>query len=544
MLCRIPARWCAALFLTLIAGFLALLTPPPAESQLPRFEDRTTAAGISVVTNSGSIEKPHILESTANGVLVLDYDLDGFVDLFFASAYRLPQGSAEEDERSALYRNNGDGTFTDVTVAAGVDVRAYGHGGCVGDFDADGLPDIYLTILGPNILFRNNGDGTFTDVTDQAGVGDPGPSIGATFFDADGDGDQDLFVGNYLEASWEEIHGARRTRRWRGKVTVMDGPRGLVESRNTFYLNNGDGTFEEATEASGLAVGGYGYSMGVTSFDYDNDGDTDLYVANDSNANRLYSNRGDGTFEEIGTWSGTAYNADGRAQGSMGVGFGDFDGNGWLDLVVTNFAHDYYALYRNLSGQLFQDESFVARLTAPSFRPLGWGALFLDVDHDRDLDLFFANGHIYPQVDEDPSLGETYKQRNQLLVNEEWGVSRDQRAGGGRFSARGIEPWRRLSRHGKRRRPGYCSQQPGCPTHSPRERLRARQPLADGRSGGRRRAPADLRGPGGGGGGRCDPDSRGHFGRKLRLAQRHPAPRGTRRCRHCRSVDHHLARRR
>jgi hypothetical protein len=408
-------------YLLCIAGISVLLLPPAAESQLPRFEDRTAAAGITVVTNSGSIEKPHILESTANGVLALDYDLDGFVDLFFASAYRLPQGSAEQDERSALYRNNGDGTFTDVSLAAGVDVRAYGHGGCVGDFDADGLPDIYLTILGPNILLRNNGDGTFADVTEEAGVGDPGPSIGATFFDADGDGDQDLFVGNYLEGSWEEIQNARRTRRWRGKVTVMDGPRGLVESRNTFYLNNGDGTFEEATEESGLAVGGFGYSMGVTSFDYDNDGDTDVYVANDSNANRLYSNRGDGTFEEIGTWSGTAYNADGRAQGSMGVGFGDFDGNGWLDLVVTNFAHDYYALYRNLSGQLFQDESFVAKLTAPSFRPLGWGALFLDVDHDRDLDLFFSNGHIYPQVDEVPSLGETYKQRNQLLVNEEGG---------------------------------------------------------------------------------------------------------------------------
>ncbi|TNF71216.1 MAG: VCBS repeat-containing protein, partial [Acidobacteria bacterium] len=360
-------------YLLLMAGASAFLTAPPATSQLPRFEDRTETAGISVVTNSGSVEKPHILESTANGVLVLDYDLDGFVDLYFASAYRLPRGSADEDERSALYRNNGNGTFSDVTLAAGVDVREYGHGGCVGDFDADA------------------------------------------------DGDQDLFVGNYLEASWEEIRDARRIRRWRGKVTVMDGPRGLVESQNTFYLNSGNGTFEEATEAAGLSIGGLGYSMGVTTFDYDNDSDTDLYVANDSNANRLYSNRGDGTFEEIGTWSGTAYNADGRAQGSMGVGFGDYDGDGWFDLVVTNFAHDYYALYRNLSGQLFQDESFVARLTAPSFRPLGWGPLFFDVDHDRDLDLFFANGHIYPQVDEDPSLGETYKQHNQLLLNEEGG---------------------------------------------------------------------------------------------------------------------------
>jgi len=162
-----------------------------------------------------------------------------------------------------------------------------------------------------------------------------------------------------------------------------------------------------------------GYSMGVVSFDFDFDGDLDVYVANDSTANRLYRNRGDATFEEVAAWTGCAYNADGNAQGSMGIGVGDYDGNGWLDLVVSNFAHDYYALYRNLNGELFQDDTFVARVAVPSYVPLGWAPLLLDVDHDGDQDLFLANGHIYPQVDEDPSLGERYRQRNQLLQNDQ-----------------------------------------------------------------------------------------------------------------------------
>jgi hypothetical protein len=249
-------------------------------------------------------------------------------------------------------------------------------------------------------------------------VGDPRWSIGATFFDADADGDADLFVANYIEASWEEVWNARRVGRWRGKVDVLDGPRGLPGSANAFYRNNGDGTFLESTEAAGFAAGSDLYSMGVTSFDYDDDGDVDLYVANDSAPNALYRNRGDGTFEEVAALAGAAYDADGRTQGSMGVDFGDFDGDGAFDLVVTNFAHDYYSLYRNLGGGLFVDHSFVSNVAVPTFAPLGWGAHFLDVDRDGDLDLFFANGHIYPQVEDDPSLHESFEQRNQLLLNQ------------------------------------------------------------------------------------------------------------------------------
>jgi hypothetical protein len=405
-------------FIGALCGLSQIFVSGRLESETPRFEDRSVDSGLEIVTYSGSVEKPHILESDGNGVLVLDYDGDGYQDLYFVAAFRIPRREEAEEERSALYRNLGDGTFAEVSQQAGVGARVYGHGGCVGDYNGDGLPDIYLTAYGDNILYRNNGDGTFTDVTEEAGVAEPAWSIGATFLDADGDGDQDLYVGNYIVAPWEEILAARRTRRWRGKVEVMDGPRGLVEAPNTFYLNRGDGTFEDATEASGLAEGRLGYTMGVVSFDYDNDGAPDIYVANDSTANRLYKNHGDGTFEEVGTWTGSSYNADGRVQGSMGVHYGDYDGDGWFDIGVTNFALDYYALYRNLEGELFQDESFISQLAVTSFAPLGWGVLFFDADNDRDLDLFFSNGHIYPQVDEDESLGETYRQLNQLLLNE------------------------------------------------------------------------------------------------------------------------------
>ncbi|MEJ2085581.1 MAG: CRTAC1 family protein [Acidobacteriota bacterium] len=384
------------------------------------FFDRSVEAGLDLVTYSGSIEKPHILESTGNGVLVLDFDRDGYEDLYFSAAYRLPADEADPDPASGrLYRNLGNGRFVARTREAEMIIHMYGHGGCVGDANGDGLPDLYLTAFGPNVLLINEGDGTFTDVTAEAEVGDSGWSIGATFFDADGDGDEDLFVGNYITATWGDVAAARRTRRWRGRVDVMDGPKGLPASSNTLYRNLGDGRFQDVTEESGLGAPDRGYSMAVGSLDFDNDGDLDLYVANDSTANRLYRNDGSGRFEEIGTWIGAAYNADGREQGSMGLGFGDYDGDGWLDLAVTNFAHDYYTLYRNQAGEFFLDQSFVVGLAGSTFAPLGWAALFVDVDLDRDLDLFFANGHIYPQVDSDPALHESYRQRNMLLLNED-----------------------------------------------------------------------------------------------------------------------------
>lgn len=397
----------------------AILLTASADRRPVAFADSTDAAGLTVVTYSGGSEKNHILESTGNGVVVFDYNLDGLQDLYFVNAWRLLEPEGVEKHTSVLYRNDGAGAFTDVTDRAGVATEIYGHGGCVGDVDDDGLPDLYVTAYGPNVLFRNHGDGTFAEVTDRAGVGDPRWSIGCTFFDADGDADLDLFVANYIDADWEEVLGARRTRRWRGMVEVLDGPKGLPGSKNTFYVNRGDGTFEEATSEAGFDPGGDSYSMGVTTFDYDNDGDVDVYVANDSTPNCLYRNRGDGTFEEVGTITGTAYSVNGTTQGSMGVHFGDYDGDGFFDVVVTNFANDYYNLYRNLDGRLFLDDSFDARVAVPTFVPLGWGTFFFDADNDTDLDLFFSNGHIYPQVDGDPALSESYRQKNQLFLNED-----------------------------------------------------------------------------------------------------------------------------
>jgi hypothetical protein len=317
-----------------------------------------------------------------------------------------------------LYRNDGKLKFTDVTSKSGTGAAVYGQGGCVGDVDNDGRPDMYITNFGPNMLYKNNGNGSFSDVTEKAKVGDPKWSIGCTFLDADRDGDQDLYVANYIEATWKEVHAARRTRLWRGKVEVLDGPKGLPGSANTFYVNNGNGTFTEATQKAGLHIKADYYSMGVISFDYDNDGDIDLYVANDSTPNCLYRNKGDGTFEEIGTVTGAAYNADGQEQGSMGIAFGDTNQDGWLDLAITNFAHDYYSLYRNLGGKFFQDDSYAAGIAVPTFVPLGWATILFDADHDADLDLFFSNGHIYPQVDQDQTLSESYRQKNQMFLND------------------------------------------------------------------------------------------------------------------------------
>jgi enediyne biosynthesis protein E4 len=396
------------------AVLLAAATP----NNSIEFVDRAQSAKLNVITYTGGTEKNHILESTGNGVLLLDYDADFDLDIYFVNAFRFPKKGQTEPNRNVLYRNEGNFTFTDVTTASGTGAAVYGQGGCVGDVDNDGLPDMYITNFGPDILYRNNGNGTFSDITAKANVSDSRWSIGCTFFDADKDGDQDLYVANYLEATWEQVHSARRTRLWRGKVEVLDGPKGLPGSRDSFYLNNGNGTFTEATEKAGLTSGSDSYSMGVVSFDYDNDGDIDLYVANDSTPNCLYRNRGKGTFEEIGTMTGAAYNADGQEQGSMGVDFGDYNKDGWFDLVVTNFAHDYDTLYRSLEGKFFQDESYASGIAIPTFVPLAWGILYMDVDQDADLDLFVSNGHIYPQVDQDKSLHESYRQKNLLFLNE------------------------------------------------------------------------------------------------------------------------------
>ena len=377
-------------------------------------------------TYFGTKSKDHILESTGGGVALFDYDNDGWLDIYVVNAMEITSKQQLVPHRNVLYRNRGDWKFESVARRAGVDAAAWGCGACVGDYNNDGHLDLYVTNFGPNLLYRGNGDGTFRDVAGALGVDHSGWSTGCAFFDADGDGDLDLYVANYLTASWAEVLGAERTRLWRGGPKVMFGPTGLPAAADVFYRNEGKGGFSDSTRASGLATPEAYYGFGVLAADYNRDGLVDLYVANDSNPNLLFRNQGGGHFDEVGLASGVALSADGREQAGMGVDIGDFDADARLDLVVTNFAHDANTLYRNLGDGLFEDVTQPAGLYSRTFKRLGWGVSFLDSDLDGDLDLFVANGHIFPQVDQHPQLRESFRQKNQLLINEAgkfWDVS-------------------------------------------------------------------------------------------------------------------------
>ena len=404
-------------------GHGTAMGPPPSD---PR---RSTAADVSspvqfeeipcipAKTFCGGRTKDHILESGGSGVALLDYDGDGLLDVYVVTAFELSDLRERIPHRNALFRNLGGWTFKDVSTGSGVDAAAWGNGVCAGDYDGDGRLDLYVTNFGPNFLFRNNGDGTFTDAAARAGVGAAGWSTGCTFFDADADGDLDLYVVRYVNASWADVPRAERTLIWRGGPKTMVGPKGMQGEADLFFENRGDGTFVESADAHGLTDGAAAYGFGVVATDYDNDGWVDLFVANDTNPNFLYHNRGDGRFASVGLASGVAVNGEGRAQAGMGADSADYDGDGRLDLIVTAFAHDTNTLYRNRDGRLFDDVTTAAGLAAPTFTRMGWGTLFFDADLDGVVDLFFANGHIYPNVDDYPALGETFRQKNQLFLN-------------------------------------------------------------------------------------------------------------------------------
>jgi hypothetical protein len=379
----------------------------------------------------GGPTKDHILESSCGGVALLDYDGDGLLDIYLVTGAALTPTRQRVPHRNALYRNLGGWRFEDVSTQAGVDLAAWGSGVCAGDADGDGRLDLYVTNWGPNALFRNRGDGTFANVTTAAGIAAGGWSTGCTFFDADADGDLDLYVVRYVETTWDSVVRAQRTLRWRGGPRIMVGPTGLPGEADLFFENVGQGRFVEATDRHGLSDRSRAYGYGVVATDYDDDGFVDLFVANDSNPNFLYRNLGNGRFESVGLAAGVAVNGDGRTQAGMGADAGDYDGDLQVDLVLTTFAHDRYTLYRSLGNRLFEDAS-AAGIAAPTFVRMGWGAAFLDADLDRRLDLFFANGHIFSDVDSFPQLGETYRQKNQLFLNA-GGRFRDvsERAGAG-----------------------------------------------------------------------------------------------------------------
>jgi len=365
-----------------------------------------------------------------SGACFFDFDGDGLPDLYIVQSGQLPAGPRLHP--SALYRNNGDGTFTDVTEKAGVAGTGYGMGCACADYDADGDLDLYVTNFGPNVLYRNEGNGTFTDVTERAGVGDPRWGASAVWADLDGDGWLDLFVTNYLDFSLETSERCGPPDR--PELRLYCHPRVFPGVENVFYRNNGDGTFSDRTVQAGLATR-EGKGLGVVATDYDDDGDTDLYVANDSVRNFLYRNRGDGTFEEVGLLAGVAYDAEGRPQAGMGVDAGDWDRDGDFDLFVTNFRREDNTLYRNEGRGRFSDATAEAGLARASFFQLGFGTNFFDADLDGWLDLYVANGDIEPHVALLDPEGR-YAQPDQIFRNDGRGRFFDVSATAGPFFER------------------------------------------------------------------------------------------------------------
>jgi hypothetical protein len=353
-------------------------------------------------------------------VALFDYDADGLLDVYTVSAFDLDEkrGRARIPHRNALYRNLGGLRFENVSAKAGVDAAAWGYGVCAGDYDGDTRLDLYVTNYGANLLYRNKGDGTFEERATAAGVTAGGWSTGCAFLDVDRDGDLDLYVARYVTAPESEVAKPERFLVWRGVAKVMLGPTGLPGAADLFFENLGGGKLKEATDAWGLSDRTNAYGFAVVATDYDGDGWTDLFVANDSNPNFLYRNREGKGFESVGLAAGVAVNGDGRAQAGMGADSGDADGDGRMDLALTTFAFDSNSLYRNVGDGAFEDVSRAAGLVSTTFENMSWGVSFLDADLDGDLDLYSANGHLFPQVDEFAGLAESYAQRDQIFLND------------------------------------------------------------------------------------------------------------------------------
>ena len=395
-----------------------------------RFVDVAAARGLERRLLAGRSDKAHLLDSAGVGAALLDYDKDGRLDAYLVNGWRLEGSRVVERGRNALYHQRPDGSFEDVTDAAGVGGEGeWGCGVAVADYDNDGWPDILVTSFGRNVLYRNLGDGRFENVAARVGVEAPGWNTGAAFFDADGDGWLDLYVAQYIDASLDDVLRASRSLSWRGLEQVAFGPFGLKGAPDHFFRNV-KGRFVDATAEAGMRDLALGFGFAVHAADFDGDGDVDVYVANDSDPNYLYRNDGTGHFKEVGVPASVAFDANGAAQASMGIAAGDADGDGVLDLFVTHFSEDLSTLYRGLGGGFFEDASRETGAGPPTYRPLSWGTAFADLDDDGDLDLVVANGHIYPQVDAHPEILGTYRQRNLLLENRSLGDAAARRAPG------------------------------------------------------------------------------------------------------------------
>jgi hypothetical protein len=387
------------------------------------FQDVAQKAGLAAWKHTmGTPEKHYIIETNGSGVGLIDYDNDGWLDIYFVTGSTVDAMNGKAPApKAALFHNNHDGTFTDVAAKAGVTNERWGVGVAIADYDNDGWPDIYVSNFGKNRLYHNNHDGTFTDVAEKAGVTLGNWSTGATWGDYDGDGRLDLFVPGYIHYDManqpvSSNQGATLCQ-FRG-VEVMCGPRGLKGEPDHLFHNNGDGTFTDVSEKAGVADKGGYYGLASLFIDVNDDGKPDLLVADDSTPNYLYLNKGDGTFEDASYASGYALNENGRETASMGIGFGDYRNNGLVDFYNTTFSDDYNPLYRDDGNANFTDVSYLMGIAEPTIPFLGWGTAFLDFDNDGWKDIVIANGHVYPSVDK-TSWGTTWAQRPLLFHNIE-----------------------------------------------------------------------------------------------------------------------------
>ena len=403
------SRWRRSLVLQSAAAANA---PGANATSAVQFVDVAREAGLNVPNVWGGVDhKRYILEAKGSGLAFFDYDNDGWLDIYLTNGTRLDEKWAPgKSPTSQLFRNNRDGTFTNVTEKSGLARTGWQTGVCVGDYDNDGWDDLFCCFWGHNILFHNNGDGTFSDVTRKAGLYNEPVRWGAgcTFLDYDRDGSLDLFVCNYVKFDLEQAAASAGAAscQWKG-IPVMCGPRGLIGDTNLLYHNNGDGSFTDVSEKAGILKPGARFSITAVSYDFDNDGWPDIYVAVDSEPSLLFHNNHDGTFTDIGVTAGCAYSEAGHEQAGMGVAVGDYDCDGWLDIFKTNFTDDTCNLYHNNGDGTFSDVTFPSGIAVNS-RYVAWGCGFLDYDNDGWADLMQINGHVYPEI-AGHEVGQTYK---------------------------------------------------------------------------------------------------------------------------------------
>ena len=371
-----------------VSGLSSLVRALP-DPMYPFEEIPPKMSGITWVHSAGKSAARYLPETTGPGCAFLDYDNDGWMDIYLVNSGKCDFYDPSPPLRNALYRNNRDGTFTDVTGKAGVAGAGYGQGVAVGDYDGDGFPDLYVTQYGRSILYHNNGDGTFTDVTEKAGVAAPGWSSSAVWFDYDNDGRLDLFVCQFVEFSKSINKSCGPGEEGKHGYCI---PRLYKPTPSWLFHNNGDGTFTDVSKASGI-VNALGKAWGVVATDVNNDGRLDLFVGNDTVPNFLFMNRGNGRFEETATYAGVAYSGDGRARSGMGVDSADFNEDGWMDLFVANIDREMFAIYQNNRDETFDDQAGPTGIGAATRLMSGWGLKFFDYDNDGNLDLFLANGN-------------------------------------------------------------------------------------------------------------------------------------------------------